>query len=158
MEGVVFLEVEKFSRRRRRREKTKKPESFFPVFVAPWLMPPSEERSLPSSSSLVKKIDLKKKQEKKNSFYLDRPREEVAVMRQPRRKGRAVVEDKGLPSLGPTELLLEGVDLVPPGEGLLLGAREGEVLGLGDVFHFFIIIIFFFAKRRRGRGRVFVVL
>ena len=67
-------------------------------------------------------------------------------MRQPRRKGRAVVEDKGLPSLGPTELLLEGVDLVPPGEGLLLGAREGEVLGLGDVFHFFIIIIFFLQK------------
>lgn len=73
-------------------------------------------------------------------------------MRQPGRKRRAVVEDKGLAALGPAQLLLEGVDLVPPGEGLLLGAREGKVLGLGDVFHIFSGFL------GGSRGRVFLLL
>ena len=67
----------------------------------------------------------------------------MAVVRQARREGGAIVEHEGLPSLRPAELLLEGVDGVPPGQGSLLGAGEGEVLGLGDVFHF---CFYFFGK------------
>lgn len=67
--------------------------------------------------------------------HLERPREDVAVVRQARGEGRAVVEDVlGLP-LGAPQLLLERVDGVPERERLLLALGERELLALGDVLH-----------------------
>lgn len=71
-------------------------------------------------------------------------------MRKPRRKRRAIIKNEGLPAAGSSELLLERVTLVPPLERALLRAGEGEVLGLGDVFHFFLLW-----KKKRKEVEVF---
>lgn len=66
---------------------------------------------------------------------LDGPGEDVAVVRQPRRERRPIVEDVlGLP-LSKLELRLEGVDLGPEGKDLLLLLWEGEILSFLDVVH-----------------------
>jgi len=70
-------------------------------------------------------------------------------MRQAGRKRRPVVKHKRLPSLCPAELLPESVDGFPPGEDGVLGAREGKVLGLGDVLH-----LSFFSFSLRGQKEV----
>lgn len=66
---------------------------------------------------------------------LDGAGEDVAVVREPRGEGRAVVEDVLGEVLGALELGVEGLDVGPELEDPLLLAGEREVLPLGDVVH-----------------------
>jgi hypothetical protein len=58
---------------------------------------------------------------------LDRAREEMPVVRRPRRKGWAVVKDEGGLTLAPAIALAEGVEALPQREDLALEPRKVRV-------------------------------
>lgn len=66
---------------------------------------------------------------------LDSPSQDVAVVREPRREGRPVVEDILRQVLGALQLGLEGLDLRPQLEDGLLVFGEGEVLPFTNFVH-----------------------
>mmetsp|Transcript_4115 Transcript_4115/g.11945 ORF Transcript_4115/g.11945 Transcript_4115/m.11945 type:complete len:426 (+) Transcript_4115:2554-3831(+) len=60
-------------------------------------------------------------------YVLDRAREDVAVVGEPRGERRTVVEVEGRLALRLAHRLLEGIDLPPVGQGLLLLRRDVEM-------------------------------